>query len=694
MATFETNLDQLIGEKSAKQLARAFEIKTVEQLLRHYPRRYLQRGQLTPMSQLPIGESVTILAEVEKVNTRPIKGKKGSILEVTITDGSASAKLTFFNQAWRSNQLTPGSQGLFAGKTSIFSGQIQLAHPDYELFDESSEVDPEAWAKTPIPIYPASSTVPSWRTQKLIRELLEKLEFPAEPLVQEIRDELGILTLQQALTLIHQPNHPRDFESAQKTLKVHEALGLLLEFGLLRKTLNSKKVKKRQAGELLRQFDSQLPYQLTSAQQKVGEEIQADLAAGSPMNRLLQGDVGSGKTVVALRAMLAAIEDGSQAAIIAPTEVLATQHFIAINQMLGELGVSLQPVLLTGQMSQTEQRKALLKIVSGSARIVIGTHSLISDRVEFFDLSLAVIDEQHRFGVEQRDALRSKGENVHTLIMTATPIPRTLAVTIFGDLSVSIIDEKPAARQKISTHVVNVSDGSHVSRVWQRVSEEINAGSQAFVVCPRIELSDQDDGEGVSAAAIEVHHSLKSNPYLDKARIGLLHGRMPSEEKTEVMSQFSSGELDVLVSTTVIEVGVDVPNASAMVILDADRFGLAQLHQLRGRVGRGSKPSVCLLLTASDADSDSYQRLSALEKTDDGFELSEIDLLYRKEGDVTGVSQSGTKSRLKLLGVVKDQKLISDSQPVAEKLISSDQDLQTIIKLCSPIDGQKVLTRG
>lgn len=391
MATFETNLDQLIGEKSAKQLARAFEIKTVEQLLRHYPRRYLQRGQLTPMSQLPIGESVTILAEVEKVNTRPIKGKKGSILEVTITDGSASAKLTFFNQAWRSNQLTPGSQGLFAGKTSIFSGQIQLAHPDYELFDESSEVDPEAWAKTPIPIYPASSTVPSWRTQKLIRELLEKLEFPAEPLVQEIRDELGILTLQQALTLIHQPNHPRDFESAQKTLKVHEALGLLLEFGLLRKILNSKKVKKRQAGELLRQFDSQLPYQLTSAQQKVGEEIQADLAAGSPMNRLLQGDVGSGKTIVALRAMLAAIEDGSQAAIIAPTEVLATQHFIAINQMLGELGVSLQPVLLTGQMSQTEQRKALLKIVSGSARIVIGTHSLISDRVEFFEDRKSVV---------------------------------------------------------------------------------------------------------------------------------------------------------------------------------------------------------------------------------------------------------------------------------------------------------------
>lgn len=694
MASFETKLDELIGEKTAKQLVRAFEIKTVEQLLRHYPRRYLQRGQLTPMSQLPIGESVTILAEVEKVNTRPIRGKKGSILEISITDGSASAKLTFFNQSWRSNQLLPGSQGLFAGKTSIFSGQIQLAHPDYELFDEESEVDPEAWAKKPIPIYPASSTVPSWRIQKLIKEILAQLEFPFEPLSETVRDELGILTLEQSLRFIHQPAAKRDFEQAQKSLKTHEALGLLLEFGLLRKQLSSIEAKKRVAGKTLEKFDSTLPYQLTSAQKKVGMEIESDLGSGTPMNRLLQGDVGSGKTVVALRAMLAAIEDGSQAAIIAPTEVLATQHFIAISEVLGELTESLQPVLLTGQMSQTEQRKALLKIVSGSARIIIGTHSLIADRVEFFDLSLAVIDEQHRFGVEQREALRSKGENVHTLIMTATPIPRTLAVTIFGDLSVSILDEKPANRQRISTHVVNVSEGGHVSRVWQRVAEEVQSGSQAFVVCPRIELTDQDEGEGVSAAAVEVAHSLRSNPYLQIASLGLLHGRMPAEDKTQVMSQFTNGEIDVLVSTTVIEVGVDVPNATAMVVLDADRFGLAQLHQLRGRVGRGSKPAVCLLLTASEPESASYERLTAMEKTEDGFELSEVDLLYRKEGDVTGVSQSGTKSRLKLLGVVKDQEIINSSQPVARKLLETDEDIKQIVRLCSPIDDQKVISRG
>ena len=694
MATFETNLDLLTGEKTAKQLIRAFEIKTAENLLRHYPRRYLQRGQLTPMDQLPIGESVTLVAEVEKVNTRPIKGKKGSILEVTITDGSASAKLTFFNQAWRANQLAPGVQGLFAGKTSLFSGQIQLAHPDYELFDESSEVDPEAWAKTPIPIYPASSTVPSWKIQRLIRDIIEKIEFPEDPIPAEIRESLGILTLQQALTMIHQPAHPRDFEQAQKTLKTHEALGLLLEFGIVRQGLASKKVKQRKAGQLLEEFDDALPYQLTKAQLRVGGEIEADLASGSPMNRLLQGDVGSGKTVVALRAMLAAIQDGSQAAIIAPTEVLATQHYIAIEQMLGKLAGSLQPVLLTGQMSQTEQRKALLKIVSGSARIIIGTHSLISERVQFFDLALAVIDEQHRFGVEQRDALRSKGENVHTLIMTATPIPRTLAVTIFGDLQVSILDEKPAQRQKIATHVVNVSEGGLVSRVWQRVSEEVANGSQAFVVCPRIELGDQEEGEGVSAAAEEVHHSLRSNPYLRDARIGLLHGKMPADEKSAIMEQFAKAEVDVLVSTTVIEVGVDVPNATAMVVLDADRFGLAQLHQLRGRVGRGSKPSVCLLLTSSDSDSESHQRLSALEKTDDGFELSEIDLLFRKEGDVTGVSQSGTRSRLKLLGVVRDQEMIEKTQPIAKKLLESDEDLDSIIKLCSPVDDQKVITQG
>ena len=694
MASFDTPLDELIGEKIAKQLARAFEIKTAQELLRHYPRRYLLRGQLTPMNQLPICENVTIVAEVEKLNSRPIKGKKGSILEVTITDGSASAKLTFFNQAWRANQLVVGSQGLFAGKTSMFSGQIQLAHPDYELFDESSDVDPEAWAKKPIPIYPASSTVPSWRIQKLISQLLTQIEFPSEPLSDSAREELGILSLEQAITFIHQPAHQRDYEQAQKTLKTHEALGLLLEFGLIRKQLSATKVKQRTAGELLKTFDHNLPYTLTAAQKRVGKEIELDLASGTPMNRLLQGDVGAGKTVVALRAMLAAIEDGSQAAIIAPTEVLATQHMIAISQMLGDLTGSLQPVLLTGQMSQTEQRKALLKIVSGTARIIIGTHSLISERVEFFDLSLAVIDEQHRFGVEQREALRSKGENVHTLIMTATPIPRTLAVTIFGDLSVSILDEKPAQRQQIATHVVNVSDGGHVSRVWQRVSEEIQAGRQAFVVCPRIELSDQDAGEGVSAAAVEVEHSLRSNQYLKDSRIGLLHGKLPADEKASVMAQFAAGEIDLLVSTTVVEVGVDVPNATAMVILDADRFGLAQLHQLRGRVGRGSEKSICLLLTASDPESESYQRLVAMEKTDDGFELSEIDLLYRKEGDVTGVSQSGTKSRLKLLGVVKDQEIIASAQPVSAKILETDADIEEIVKLCSPIGEQKAITRG
>ena len=694
MARFDTPLDELIAEKIAKQLARAFEVKTAQELLRHYPRRYLLRGQLTPMNQLPIGENVTIVAEVEKLNSRPIKGKKGSILEVTITDGSASAKLTFFNQAWRANQLVVGSQGLFAGKTSMFSGQIQLAHPDYELFDESSDVDPEAWAKKPIPIYPASSTVPSWRIQKLISQLLTQIEFPSEPLSDSVREELGILSLEQAITFIHQPAHQRDYEQAQKTLKTHEALGLLLEFGHIRKQLSATKVKKRTAGELLKTFDENLPYTLTAAQKRVGKEIELDLASGTPMNRLLQGDVGAGKTVVALRAMLAAIEDGSQAAIIAPTEVLATQHMIAISQMLGDLTGSLHPVLLTGQMSQTEQRKALLKIVSGTARIIIGTHSLISERVEFFDLSLAVIDEQHRFGVEQREALRSKGENVHTLIMTATPIPRTLAVTIFGDLSVSILDEKPAQRQQIATHVVNVSDGGHVSRVWQRVSEEIQAGRQAFVVCPRIELSDQDAGEGVSAAAVEVEHSLRSNQYLKDSRIGLLHGKLPADEKASVMAQFAAGEIDLLVSTTVVEVGVDVPNATAMVILDADRFGLAQLHQLRGRVGRGSEKSICLLLTASDPESESYQRLVAMEKTDDGFELSEIDLLYRKEGDVTGVSQSGTKSRLKLLGVVKDQEIIASAQPVSAKILETDADIEEIVKLCSPIGEQKAITRG
>ena len=694
MASFETPLEGLIGEKTAKQLARAFEIKTIGQLIRHYPRRYLQRGQLTPMSQLPIGEDVTLVAEVEKVQTRPIRGKKGSILEVSITDGTATVKLTFFNQAWRANQLLPGTQGLFAGKTSLFSGQIQLSHPDYELFDESSEVDPQRWAETPIPVYPASSTLPSWRIQKLIEQVLQSIEWPDEPFDQELLKELDVYSLRDAITLIHRPELPNDWQKAVKTLKTHEALGLLLEFGLVRKSLDAVEVKKRTAGGLLKEFDENLKYQLTTAQVRVGKEIEKDLASGKPMNRLLQGDVGSGKTLVALRAMLASIEDGSQAAIIAPTEVLASQHLIAITESLGPLAEQLQPVLLTGQMTQGEQRKALLKIVSGSSRIVIGTHSLISQRVEFFDLSLAVIDEQHRFGVEQREALRSKSENVHTLIMTATPIPRTLAVTVFGDLSVSILDEKPAQRQKIATHVVGISNPALVSRVWQRVSEEIQSGFQAFVVCPRIELNDQDTGDTASAAAVEVAESLAENQYLKNTRIGLLHGRMPAEEKSEVMRQFALGDIDVLVSTTVIEVGVDVPNASAMVILDADRFGLAQLHQLRGRVGRGNQPGVCLLVTASEEGSEATERLAALEKTEDGFELSELDLSYRKEGDVTGISQSGTKSRLRLLGVVRDQKLIRDAQPVAERILENSDRVEAIIELCSPLGADNVITRG
>ena len=694
MASFETPLDGLIGEKTAKQLARAFEIKTVGQLVRHYPRRYLQRGQLTPMSQLPIGEDVTLVAEVEKVQTRPIRGKKGSILEVSITDGTATVKLTFFNQAWRANQLLPGTQGLFAGKTSLFSGQIQLSHPDYELFDESSEFDPQRWAETPIPVYPASSTLPSWRIQKIMNQVIESMQWPEEPFDEQLLAQLDIHSLKQALTLIHQPELPADWQKAVKTLKTHEALGLLLEFGLMRRSLAEVEVRKRTAGKLLAEFDDNLKYSLTSAQVRVGKEIEQDLASGKPMNRLLQGDVGSGKTLVALRAMLASIEDGSQAAIIAPTEVLASQHLIAITEALGPLADELHPVLLTGQMSQGEQRKALLKIVSGSSRIVIGTHSLISERVEFFDLSLAVIDEQHRFGVEQREALRSKSENVHTLIMTATPIPRTLAVTVFGDLSVSILDEKPAQRQKISTHVVGVSNPALVSRVWQRVSEEIMAGFQAFVVCPRIELNDQDTGETASAAAVEVAASLKQNQYLQNKTIGLLHGRMPADEKSEVMRLFAAGEMDVLVSTTVIEVGVDVPNASAMVILDADRFGLAQLHQLRGRVGRGDQEAVCLLVTASEEGSEAQERLRALEKTEDGFELSELDLSYRKEGDVTGISQSGTKSRLRLLGVVRDQKLIRDAQPVAETMLENSDRVEKIIELCSPLGADNTIARG
>ncbi len=678
-----TPLDRVLGDRTAKSFAKNLGLKTISDLLLHFPRRYASRGELTKISELPVGEAVSVVAEILDVRERRMTGRKGSILEVRITDGNGTMSLTFFNQAWRQKDLVPGSRGLFAGKTGIYQGKIQLAHPDYELFPEDISGDAaKAWADLPIPIYPASSSATTWAIARAIGVILDTLEtLPEdEPL------EAGLLTVDQAFRWIHQPANHDQWRAARDTLKFHEAFEL--QATLVKRKLENAHTtttaRVPSSGGLLERFDANLPFTLTGGQVEVGNQLLSDLANTHPMNRLLQGEVGSGKTLVALRAMLAVADSGGQAALIAPTEVLASQHIASMQKTLGEeLAKEVGLTLLTGQQNTADRKQALLKIVSGKARLVVGTHALIAEKVSFLDLALVVVDEQHRFGVEQREALRLKGVTPpHVLTMTATPIPRTLAVTVFGDLDVSTLTELPAGRKEITTHVVQLEQPALVARVWQRIAEEVKAGRQAFVVCPRIDETDTpediepDEAKKPLAAAVAVAESLRQNPALAEVRIGLLHGRMSSEEKAEVMARFSDKEIDVLVSTTVIEVGVDVPNASVMVVLDAERFGVSQLHQLRGRVGRGGLPGLCLLLTSAEEGTVALERVQAVASTIDGFKLSEIDLELRREGDVLGATQSGGRSSLRLLRVIQDADLIQHARTLAENLLAEDPALE------------------
>jgi ATP-dependent DNA helicase RecG len=678
-----TALDRVLGDKTAKSFAKNLGLVTVADLLQHYPRRYSSRGELTPITNLPVGESVSIVAEVVDARERRTKGRVSHILEVRITDGSGFLSLTFFNQAWRQKNLLPGTRGLFAGKIGEYQGKLQLAHPDYELFlDEVSQFDAKAWADKPIPIYPASASVTTWMIQKALGIVLDTLEEIEDEVPEKIAKKHKLMSLNQAFEKIHRPETKPDWSTATKTLSYHEAF--LLQANLIaRKIANEKSPATIRAGGtngFLATFDSALPFNLTKGQQSVGEEISLDLAKSYPMNRLLQGEVGSGKTLVALRAMLAVADTEGQSALLAPTEVLASQHFRSISKSLGEdLAKKVGLTLLTGQLSTADRKKAMLQVVSGASKIVIGTHALFSEKVEFYDLGLVVIDEQHRFGVEQREKLRLKGKlSPHVLTMTATPIPRTLAVTVFGDMAVSSLTELPAGRKEIASHVVRAGDKNLVSRVWERVAEEVAKGHQVFVVCPKIDESDKEH----SGASVETTTTqLRKNPNLASLRIDTLHGRIDQEHKSEVMAKFLNREIDVLVATTVIEVGVDVPNATVMVILDADNFGISQLHQLRGRVGRGQAKGLCLLLTGAEDGSIALQRIEAVAAESDGFKLSEIDLELRREGDVLGASQSGGRSSLRLLQVIRDAALIQKVRVEVEGLFQADPGLESLPNL-------------
>ncbi len=703
--SFSDPLERLLGQKTAKALAESLDLRTAGDLLRHYPRRYAQRGELTDLDALRIDEHVTVLAQVKSAQLRPMRSRRGWMLEALVTDGYGELSLTFFGKSERflsshARQLRPGRIGLFAGKVSQYQRKRQLTHPDYNILDavESAADAVQAFAGQLIPVYPATGRLPTWRISKCVETLLDQLDYVPEPIPASLRLRLGLMDAHRALRVIHQPESMSDVEKARHRLRFEEAFVLQVELARRRASVEALPAIARptRADGLRDRFDGQLPFELTKAQVEVGDEIAADLAQRHPMHRLLQGEVGSGKTVVALRAMLQVVDAGGQAALLAPTEVLAHQHHRTLQQLMGPLAeggmlggseIGTQIALLTGSMAAAARRQALLAAASGEAGIVVGTHALLEEHVQFADLGLVVVDEQHRFGVEQRAALAEKspaGSRPHVLVMTATPIPRTVAITVFGDLWVSTMSELPAGRADVETHVVPVAEKpQYLDRAWQRVREEVAAGNRVYIVCPRIG-GDMDTGTengggaagelGRPVAVMDVAEMLRNGP-LAEVPVGILHGRMPPEEKDEAMRRFAAGEVPVLVATTVIEVGVDVPTASMMVVMDATRFGVSQLHQLRGRIGRGSVPGLCLLVTDAQAGSTARDRLDAVAKSRDGFYLAQVDLEQRREGDILGVEQSGRRTSLRLLRVLRDENLIMVAREAAGSVVTSDPEL-------------------
>ncbi|GGS83449.1 ATP-dependent DNA helicase RecG [Streptomyces violaceus] len=718
-------LKSVLGPATAKVMAEHLGLLTVGDLLHHYPRRYEERGQLTHLADLPMDEHVTVVAQVADARLHSFASAKaprgrGQRLEVTITDGSGRLQLVFFGAGVHKphKELLPGTRAMFAGKVSVFNRRLQLAHPAYELLrgdpDEAGE-SVETWAGALIPIYPATAKLESWKIGKALQTVLPTAQEAVDPLPDSLRQGRGLVPLPEALLKIHRPHTKADIEDARARLKWDEAF--VLQVALARRRHADAQLpavpRKPTPDGLLSSFDARLPFTLTDGQQRVSREIFDDLATDHPMHRLLQGEVGSGKTMVALRAMLAVVDAGGQAAMLAPTEVLAQQHHRSVVEMMGELAEggmlggaerATKVVLLTGSMGAAARRHALLDLTTGEAGIVIGTHALIEDKVRFHDLGLVVVDEQHRFGVEQRDALRGKGKQPpHLLVMTATPIPRTVAMTVFGDLETSVLDQLPAGRSPIASHVVPAADKPHfLARAWERVREEVGNGHQAYVVCPRI--GDEEDDPKKAAkkkssespedaaekrpplAVLDVADQLSKGP-LSGLKVEVLHGRMQPDDKDAVMRRFAAGETDVLVATTVIEVGVNVPNATVMVIMDADRFGVSQLHQLRGRVGRGSAPGLCLLVSEMPEASAARQRLNAVAATLDGFELSRIDLEQRREGDVLGQAQSGARTSLRMLAVIEDEEIIAEAREEATAVVAADPELTSLPGLRTALDA-------
>jgi ATP-dependent DNA helicase RecG len=736
----DERLERAFDKRTATALGK-LGLRTVGDLLGHYPRRYADPGALSDIAALQVGEHVTILARVEQATVRPMRNRRGALMEVVVTDGSSRLSLTFFGKHRGSlynheKRLVPGAKGLFTGTVGLYRGARQLTHPDFTLMGEESDLDSDEalleHATKPIPIYPAAAGIPSWKIQGALRVVLDTLtdDDVPDPVPDEVRERQGMPGRAAALRSLHRPATLKEAYRAQHRMRFEEAFVLQAALAQRRARTAAEDATARpplpaDRPSLLADFDSSLPFVLTDGQRAVGEEIAGELANPRPMHRLLQGEVGSGKTVVALRAMLQVVDAGGQAALLAPTEVLAAQHARTLRALLGPLaeggtlfgaeraGVSTRVALLTGSLGAKARKEALLQAASGEAGIVVGTHALLSEQVQFADLGLVVVDEQHRFGVEQRDALRAKGRvSPHLLVMTATPIPRTVAMTVFGDLETSSLTEVPAGRAGITTVAVPARNTRWTDRTWARVREEVDAGRRAYVVCARIHPDEETkapakdfddvpefldpsglDAEGAAdrpplRAVLEVVEELRSRPELAGIDIGMLHGQLPPDQKEEAMARFASGESPVLVSTTVVEVGVDVPEATAMVIFDADRFGISQLHQLRGRVGRGTDPGLCLLVSDAEPGTPAYARLEAMTQTTDGFKLANLDLELRSEGDVLGAAQSGRASSLRLLRVVKDAGLIEEARTAAVDVVRASPDLTEFPELAKAIRAQ------
>jgi ATP-dependent DNA helicase RecG len=699
VAGLDTRLVGLLGDKTAKPMEATLDLRTAGDLLRHYPRRYQERGKLTGFGELEVGEHATVFAEVTKVSAREVRPKLHKT-DVTVKDDEGrTMTMAIFNRRWAAKELRAGRRAFFAGKVEVFNHRVQLANPEYQLVDDEEGVLSADFAGQLVPIYPASAKVSTFVLQRSVRHVLDMVDFGADPLPPDVREARRLMALEPALRAIHAPGGWPDVQRAKQRLTWDEAFVLQVTLAQRRAAARATPGVPRvpRPDGLLAAFDAAMPFTLTEGQREIGDLLAAELAEPHPMHRLLQGEVGSGKTLVALRAMLAVVDAGGQAALLAPTEVLAQQHFRSIRDLLGalaqagELGgadVATRVALLTGSQGAAARRTALAEAASGAAGLVVGTHALLSEGVAFADLGLVVVDEQHRFGVEQRDALRAKGGSPpHVLVMTATPIPRTVAMTVYGDLEVSTLTELPKGRSPIKTAMVPVAEQPQwLETAWTRIREHVAEGRQAFVVCPRIGDSLGDDetpdgggpadaeGRRPAVAVLDLAPMLAEGP-LHGLRIEMLHGRMHPDAKDDVMRRFAAGQVDVLVATTVIEVGVDVPNTTVMVVMDADRFGVSQLHQLRGRVGRGAHAALCLLVSEAERGTPARDRLEAVAATTDGFALSRVDLEQRREGDVLGASQSGKRSSLRMLQLLRDEDVIREAREEAVALVAGDPEL-------------------